>query len=514
MDGKQILLSFVGNRDPYREESEEHGPVLSLLGARSFAEVYLFYNGPQYLERAKTVEKIAGESGIEATFRFVCLELRSPVDYEEIYAALSNALSMIMERTAHEDPSFSILLDPGTPQMQTAWFLLAGSGAVEARLLQGVPPHISGGRYMVREVRLGGGVLPEMIAAGSAPEMVMESARAAGPAPVDYELSAGLTAAGRRIVGTAPPFTEVLHVALRVAGYDVSVLILGDTGTGKGMVARLIHENSDRRDCPFVPINCAAITASLAESELFGHVKGAFTGASADRIGRFRAAEGGTVFLDEIGDLPPEIQPKLLRLLEEKVLTPVGSEKPRKVDVRIIAATNRDLAAAMESGEFRQDLYQRLNQVTLRMPRLADRRTDIPLLLAEFLDRWNSSYGENKALSDDAVKYLLDYPWPGNVRELENAVVSMCACSLSDSIGPDLLPADVLSHFDKERTIGHVDISIPEDGLDLKAYLFNIEKAFYEEALKRTGDNGERAARLLGLNGPAFRKALRERFGR
>ena len=397
--------------------------------------------------------------------------------------------------------------------MQTAWFLLAQSGAIEARLLQGVPPHISGGRYMVREVKLAGGVLPSVVASSPALEMHAETMRSMEPSSAVLDITEDFTAGGKSIVGQAPAFVEVLHKAMRIASYDVSVLILGETGTGKGMLARLIHENSGRNDAPFMPINCAAITPSLAESELFGHVKGAFTGATADRIGRFRAGEGGTVFLDEIGDLPSEIQPKLLRLLEDKVLTPVGTEKQYRVDIRIIAATNRNLTAQTESEEFRQDLYQRLNQVTLQMPRLVDRKIDIPLLLAAFLDDWNRSYGENKAMNDDAIKYLLDYPWQGNVRELANAVVSMCACSLSDSIGPDLLPADILSHFDKKRMIGHVDISIPKEGLDLKAYLFNIERAFYEEALKRTDDSGERAAKLLGLKGPAFRKALRERFG-
>ena len=261
--------------------------------------------------------------------------------------------------------------------MQTAWFLLAKSGVLEASLLQGIPPRFAGGAYKVREVNLDSSVLPQVrmlppraarraaprgrymeIPEEMAAEAMMEArATASVEAMTAYELP---PEEEERMVGRHPAFLEVQEKARRVAAYDISVLLQGETGTGKGLLARLIHENSGRARGPFVSLNCSAIGASLAESELFGHVKGAFTGAEHNRPGRFRTAEGGTLFLDEIGDLPPEIKPKLLRALEEKTILPVGADAELKVNVRILAATNQDLSQLIAQGPFRRDLYESL----------------------------------------------------------------------------------------------------------------------------------------------------------
>ena len=503
MTKTKILFSFVGNNDPYRKGTEDFGPVLSLLNARRFDRVILIYTGPDYLEIAKTVEHIAQAEELTGSFHFLALELFSPIDYVEIYGKLKPMVQHLITSYAHENAQYSVLLDPGTPQMQTVWFLLAQSGAIDTELLQGIPPHITGGAYKVKDVKIGRGELPRIVA--EAPSRIGRD--------LDKPSTSEITAGGEPIIGEDPAFFRTVDTARRIAGYDISVLVLGETGTGKGMVARLIHENSGRSEAPFLPVNCGAISPSLAESELFGHAKGAFTGASSERLGLFRAAEGGTIFLDEIGDLPREIQPKLLRLLEDKTLIPVGMEVEFKVDVRIIAATNQDLEEHIKNGSFREDLYQRLNQVVLRLPPLRERKTDVPLLLTTFLARWNSRYGEGKTLSEETMKLLLDYPWPGNIREMQNTVISLCACSLTSNIDAELLPLAILSYFNKSRTLTNLDFSIPSDGIDLKAYLFNAEKTFYEAALRRTDGNREAAAKLLGLNAPAFRKALRERFG-
>ncbi|TVQ34848.1 MAG: sigma-54-dependent Fis family transcriptional regulator [Spirochaetaceae bacterium] len=510
----RVLLSFVGYRDPHPEGSEELGPLLSLLEAMEFDRVVLFCTGSRFLERARSVQEIVTGRDEGVTFSFVNLELQSVVDYEEIYLALRRATAMLLSGMQHQRPQLSVLLDPGTPQMQTSWFLLVRSGELDATLLQGIPPRFAGGVYKVKTVRLEDTALPEVRRPqkrGSQPtESVEPAPRAAGP---DEWINSG----GPQIVGRASLFRQLLESAARVAQYDVSVLIRGETGAGKGILARLVHQQGNRSSGPFLALNCSAISAGLAESELFGHIKGAFTGATTDRLGQFRAAQGGTVFLDEIGDLPPELQPKLLRVLEEKVVVPVGEERPCPVDVRIIAATNRNLEEMIEHGEFRRDLYERLNQTTLVLPPLRDRSEDIPPLIEKFLSDWNSRYHENKSLSPEAFEQLCAYPWPGNVRELENAVISMCAACRGDTAGVALLPPAVAAYARRRHGVpvagaAGLDIELPPEGLNIRAVLSGLERSYYQQALERSGGNAEQAAALLGISGHAFRKAMRERF--
>ena len=497
--GMDICFSFVGNRDPYVEGPDELGPVMSLLQERSYTRVYLFCTGHEYFERAKTVEQLAREGDIDTQFKFINLDLESVIDYEEIYGKMKESIDTVLSHIGDQPVRLSILLDPGTPQMQTCWFLLAKSGYVEASLLQGIPARFAGGAYKVREVRLdSGSILPAVTLKSEEKPLSEKVWFTARNAP--------------KIVGDSARFRDALERARQAAKYDISVLILGETGSGKEVIARIIHDLSDRRDQPFLPINCASITATLAESELFGCRKGAFTGADRDRLGQFRAAEGGTVMLDEIGDLPMEIQPKLLRVLESGLVLPVGHDIEVQVNVRILAATNRKLEELVEEGTFRRDLYERLNQMTILIPSLSERKEDIPLLVREFTGQWNRAYHEEKGLSEDTISYFMRYPWPGNVRGLQNAVTSMCAVGRSSNIGPELMPPELLEYFHGSHQEGDFTISIPDDGMNLKALLSQIEKRYYEEALERAEGNREQAAGLLGLNGAAFRKALRERF--
>ncbi|TVR51257.1 MAG: AAA family ATPase [Spirochaetaceae bacterium] len=511
----RVLLSFVGYRDPHPSGTEENGPVLSLLGARAFDRVVLFCTGSEYLERARSVEQIVGTSGGAPAFTFVNLELASPVDYEEIYVGLRDATRRVVELDEGAGSEYSVLLDPGTPQMQTSWFLLVRSGELDATLLQGIPARFAGGTYKVKEVRLDDTALPRVTVGPPAADILYQDAHD-GP---DGRRGGGARRADKRatwintgrpaIVGRAKVFIDLLDAAARVARYDVTVLLRGETGSGKGLIARLIHQKSERAQRVFLPLNCSAITTSLAESELFGHAKGAFTGATSDRLGNFRAADGGTIFLDEIGDLPLEIQPKLLRVLDEGVVIPVGEDREYHVDVRVIAATNKDLEAMIASGEFRRDLYERLAQMRLTVPALRERPNDVPLLIETFLEAWNTRYHEDKRLTPAAIARLSAYDWPGNVRELENAVIAMCASSRGELIDEDLLPRPVVDEAG-DKVAG---VTIPSAGLDLRAMIGELERAYYHAALEAAGGNAERAASLLGVSGHAFRKAMRERFG-
>lgn len=536
MKGTGTLLTFVGNRDPYTEPaSKELGPILSLLEARPFQNVLLFCTGAVYLERAKTVEGIGKDLYPGVEFAFHTLELASVVDYEEIYEKLKDALDrlgLLRERDGKNDPTsrsshqrtrpntfqsdICILLDPGTPQIQTCWFLLVRSGMLPAILLQGVPPKFAGGSYKVREIRFDRTNLPRVVPVSSALRNPPGSPLHVVEDRVSYEKEAEKRGRGSEpeILGESEAFRKVLDQAIRVASYDgVSVLIRGETGTGKELIARLIHTRSPRWNKPFIPVNCAAISPTLVESELFGHVKGAYTGADRTRLGQFRSADGGTIFLDEVGDLPLEIQSKLLRVLQDFSVQPAGSDEFYKVDVRVLAATNQNMEELIEKGKFRRDLFQRLNQVTLTVPPLREQKEDIPLLAAHFLHEWNRVYNEDKQFTSKVLDTLYTYSWPGNVRELQNTIIALCASARGSLLEKDLLPPPLRDGRKRQGNTHLNPFVIPEEGMNLKAFLYQVERSYYEEALRRAAGNRERAARLLGMNPPAFRKALRERFG-
>src|SRR5450432_1877720 len=245
------------------------------------------------------------------------------------------------------------------------------------------------------------------------------------------------------IVGRAPEMEKLYRIIAKAANSIHPVLILGESGTGKEMVARAIHHSGPLRDKPFIPVDCGSLVPTLIESELFGYVKGAFTGATQSKEGLLAIAEGGTVFLDEVGELPVDLQAKLLRAIQEKEIRQVGSTKRTSINVRILAATNRDLEQAVAQGTFRRDLYFRLNVLSLKIPPLRDRRQDIPLLTAYFLERLSRSAGHERTLSDDAMKALLAYDWPGNVRELENCLERACAFTSGTVIHTADLPTAI-----------------------------------------------------------------------
>ncbi len=295
------------------------------------------------------------------------------------------------------------------------------------------------------------------------------------------------------IIGTSGRFREVLRLAEQLAELDTTVLIQGESGTGKELVARAIHYNSPRRNRPFVVINCGAIPKDLMESELFGYRKGAFTGASTDRKGKFETADSGTVFLDEIGELPLNMQVKLLRVLQQKEIDVVGDPRPRPVDVRIIAATNRNLLEMVQQHDFREDLYYRLSVVPLNLPPLRDRYEDIPLLAHHFLQKYQAKLGKTVQLAPEVMEALQGYEWPGNVRELENVMERMVVFARKPLIGLRDLPA--MLRVRSIRSLGDVIIHLPEKGFSLEG----LEKDILRSALEMHNWNQTRAAAYLRL---------------
>jgi Nif-specific regulatory protein len=328
------------------------------------------------------------------------------------------------------------------------------------------------------------------------------------------------------IVGDSPAMHEVFSVVGQVANSRATVLLLGETGTGKEMIAKAVHYNSPRRDKPFIRVNCGALTGTLLESELFGHVKGSFTGAIRDKVGRFEAADGGTIFLDEIGTMEPQLQVKLLRVLQEREFERVGDNAVVKVDVRVIAATNVDLQEEVAKQNFREDLFYRLNVVSIYLPPLRNRREDIPRLIDYFLDKYNTINNRNlRRISREMLNVLLRYPWPGNVRELENAVERAVVLSNGEDFTEDLLPLSVRMFAQQRRTSPSsesietltrrlADQAIGEyemrEGEIYKLVIDQIEHALIDRALARCGGVKTRAADFLGINRNTLNKKVKD----
>lgn len=302
-----------------------------------------------------------------------------------------------------------------------------------------------------------------------------------------------------QIVGESESIKSCLSLVERVADAESTVLITGESGTGKELIAKAIHYNSNRGNSPFIAINCGAIPSELLESELFGHVKGAFTGAINNRVGRFEAAEDGTIFLDEIGDLDLSLQVKILRALQEKTFEPVGSTKTVTMNARVIAATHVDLDVAVSEGRFREDLYYRLNVIPIHIPALRERKTDIPLLLNHFLSIFNKNKSKMiSGFSQEALACLNNYSWPGNIRELENLMERLSILKGSGEVQLTDLPAKYKSAAACFAETGIIDL--PESGLDFNSTVDQFENALILKALEKTGWNKNQAAMLLRLN--------------
>jgi DNA-binding NtrC family response regulator len=310
-----------------------------------------------------------------------------------------------------------------------------------------------------------------------------------------------------QILGKSRPMQEVFELIRRVADSPSNVLITGESGTGKELVAKAIHYNSDRRESPFVPVNCAAIPEQLLESELFGHMRGAFTDAKADRLGLFEEAQKGTIFLDEISELPLMLQAKLLRAIQEREIRRVGSTKSIAVDVRIIAATNLNLAEEVKAKRFREDLYYRLNVIEIRLPPLRERRDDIPLLVESFLRKCAKTNRKPlEGISESALALLIDYHWPGNVRELENIIERAVTLARGEKIMPEDLPPTVQG--------SRGDRKVLDDAAERTLPLQEVEWEYIKKILEKTGGNKYQAAQTLGIDRKTLYRKLAEMEGR
>ena len=483
---KRLLVSWLGRTDlraPRESEEVGLGPIAQAAEAANYDEILLLADYPRDVVAAYLKWlRARAECRIEAEYP----KLTGPTEFGEIYEAAVDILQRLV-RQHGEGLRLTFHLSPGTPAMAAVWIILAKT-RFPAELIE------SSREFGVRTASV-----PFDISADFIPDLLRSPDRRL------EELSAGLPPA-------APEFDDIVHrskamervivLARRVAPRSVPVLIEGETGTGKELLARAIHRGSPRREGPFQAVNCGAISPELVESELFGHEKGAFTGATQRRQGQFEAATGGTLFLDEVGDLPKSAQVKLLRVLQEGSFSRVGSTQSLPADVRIVTATNRILIDEVAQGRFREDLFHRLAVAILRLPPLRERRGDLPLLIDHLLALVNQESAEepgfkHKKLSAGTKNLLRGHSWPGNVRELLNTLRRAAIWSAGETISAEdlreaLLPtaspagSDILN-----RPLG--------DDLSLPGLLETVAKHYLARALDETHDNKTRAAELVGL---------------
>jgi DNA-binding NtrC family response regulator len=485
----KILLAWIGNTDLRAATGDPGaglGPIGQAVSARPFDQVVLLSNFP----REKTEEyRVWLGKQTPAEVRYELEKLSSPTHFGEIYEAARAVLSHVVE-TSGSDAEFIFHLSPGTPAMAAVWIILAKT-RFPAELIESSQAH--GVRTASVPFDISADFIPDLLRRSD--DKLTRLAQGAAEAAPGFE----------EIVHRSPTMRRTIEQARRIAVSSVSVLIEGESGTGKELMARAIHRASPRRDKPFVAVNCGAIPRDLAESEFFGHVKGAFTGASSDREGHFEKARGGTLFLDEIGELPLPLQVKLLRALQEREVTRIGSSKPIPVDVRIVAATNRNLLEEISQGSFREDLFYRLAVAILKLPPVRERSGDLSLLIDTLLAKVNDEartvpgYKEKK-LSAGAKNLMLKHPWPGNVRELLNTLQRVCVSTDEETIGTETVKESLLDLGSVDRRRDPVLGRNVTEGVDLQEILGDVARHYIRAALRETDNNKTQAAKLLALS--------------
>lgn len=492
-----ILLTFTGFQDPYSlglvGEEEQPGPILSLVGARTFDRVILF-STPRTEENTSATRETLTSLHPSMIVEVRDISLEDPTNYVAILKGLRTHIREIAEST--HAANFFISVASGTPQMHACWVLLASCGEIPAHILNVRPQKfVTRDRPLVSEVDLTSPDFP-VVRSGVC------NIAASDDGSADFETV--VTQLG--IVGDHPAMRKALEIGAALAPSEAPILIFGETGTGKELFARFIHRLSDRPEDCFVPLNCAAIPKDLVESILFGHKKGAFTGAINDQQGKFDTADGGTLFLDELGELPVSTQAKLLRVLEDGLIDPLGDRKAHKVNVRIIAATNLDLGKAIRRGQFREDLYYRLNVGEIRLPALRERKSDVPKIALHILDHVNRMLKRPKRLSPYALTRLQNHSWPGNIRDLENVLERSARLSKKDVLdADDLMISEPVTYADPLAVLPD-----PAEGFSLEEYITSARKQLMLRAVELANGNQSEAARLLGVTPQAVHKFLRK----
>lgn len=493
----KILLTFTGFHDPYFkgliDQEEQHGPILSLLSVNSFDCIYLFNTPTTDTISLKTKEAISYLYP-KTIVEILNLTIDDPTDYKQILNGLRKHNKRILDQIGTHD--FFVSVASGTPQMHACWVLLTASGEISAKILHVRPPKfVTKASPLVSEVDLTFHEFPTVRFQQNTFPFIEDK---------DTDLESAIANLG--IAGDHPSMRKVIEICAMISKSQSPVLISGETGTGKELFAKLIHRLSERPKDAFVTVNCAAIPEDLVESLLFGHKKGAFTGAIVDQEGKFDAADNGTLFLDELGELPFVSQAKLLRVLQDGLVEPIGKNKPHKVNVRVIGATNHDLRKLVMQGKFRQDLFYRLNVGEVKLPPLRDRRSDIPKLALGILDKINSSLHHPKRLTTKALSRLQSHDWPGNVRDLENVIersLRLCRKDVLDA--DDLLITEPISYADPLDVLPN-----PYDGFSLDVFLGSARKQLMLKALEICNGNQSQAARLLGITPQAVHKFIRQ----
>ena len=480
-----ILLAWLGNADLRAAEArdtDEQGPILGALKAFAFDALHLLSDHNAKKTRAY-VQWVGGQSAVPVTTHQT--KLTSPTSFEEIYRAAVDAIVEI--KRASPSGGLTFHLSPGTPAMATIWLLLAKT-RYPANLIESSLEH------GVKTVNI-----PFELSAEFTP-------------PSDRQADEALTRLMQGMPPEAPAFTAIVHrcaamnrtvaMAHRLALREVPVLIQGESGTGKELFARAIHQASARNGKPFIAVNCGAIPQELVDAELFGHEKGAFTGATAARAGYFESADGGTLFLDEIGELPLASQVRLLRVLQEREVTRVGASQARSIDIRVIAASNRVLPEEVRAGRFREDLFHRLAVGVLLLPPLRQREGDISLLIDTLLAHINAEAAaqpgyEHKKLDVQARNLLLQHGWPGNVRELHNTLLRASIWAAGDTITrQEVAESLALTVAPQAETVLGRSL---EQGVPLPDIIADVARHYLERAMAQTHGNKSEAARLLGL---------------
>lgn len=490
----KVLLTFTGFHDPFTQglvdNEQQLGPVLTLVNTQQFEKVLLFSTPNTEEINAATKEAICLRyPNIKVQSRHVTLS--DPTDYRTII----NSLRLHFSEISSASEQYFIGLSSGTPQMHACWLLLAASGEIPARMLMTrEQKHVTKDQPLIKEVDINLPEFPKIRSEFWAIEDGSYSGRSVSEAVSELGL-----------VGDHPSMKEAFRRAAALASSDAPVLITGETGTGKELFARLIHLCSERAKKPFEVVNCASLPEHLVESILFGHRKGAFTGAISDLQGKFEKANNGTLFLDELGEMPPIIQAKLLRVLQNGIIEPLGAARSKEVNVRLLAATNKNLQKQIAQGLFREDLFYRLACAEIELPPLRERKSDIPKLALSIWDHLNAKQKKVRRLSQAALIQLQECAWQGNVRELAAVLESSMLLSQKDVIEPN----DLIIRAPIQSSGALSELPDFVNGFNLEKYLSVLRKQLILKALKIAKDKQSEAARLLGVSPQAVHKFLK-----